>query len=194
MTDRKVVVVDYDEEWPRTFEALRARTWPVVAGGQATAEAGALRIEHVGSTSVPGLSAKPIIDMSVVVAGRAGVPMAIERLAALGYRHLGNLDVPDREAFAQPNDLPRHHMYVCPENTIGIVNQLAVRDYLRVHPDAARRYGELKKQLAAQFPDDIDSYVFGKTDFILDVLRRAGLTDAQLASIERVNRRAAPPA
>ncbi|HUC75383.1 MAG TPA: GrpB family protein, partial [Vicinamibacterales bacterium] len=75
------------------------------------------------------------------------------------------------------------------EGTIGVVNQVAVRDFLRAQPDAARRYGELKKQLAAQFPTDIESYVFGKTDFVLDVLRRAGLTEDQLASIERVNRR-----
>ena len=114
--------------------------------------------------------------------------MAIERLSTLGYRHKGNLGIEDREAFDEPPDLPRHNLYVCPEGTIGVVNQLAVRDYLRAHRDAARRYGELKKRLAEQFPDDIDGYVFGKTDFILDVLRRAGLTEEQLASVERVNR------
>jgi GrpB-like predicted nucleotidyltransferase (UPF0157 family) len=182
MTDRTVIVVDYDEDWPRRFEHLRARIWPVVADV-------ALRIEHVGSTSVAGLAAKPIIDMTVVVAARVDVPRAIERLATIGYRHLGDLGIEDREAFEHPRGLPRHHLYVCPEGTIGVVNQLAVRDYLRSHPAAARQYGELKKQLAREFPQDIDSYVFGKTDFVLDVLRRAGLTEQQLASIERVNRR-----
>jgi GrpB-like predicted nucleotidyltransferase (UPF0157 family) len=182
MTDRTVVVVDYDEEWPRRFDELRRMIWPVVADV-------ALRIEHVGSTSVPGLAAKPIVDMTIVVARRSDVPPAIERLATLGYRHLGNLDIVDREAFDHRADLPRHNLYVCPQGTIGVVNQVAVRDYLRAHPEAARRYGALKKQLAAQFPTDIDSYVFGKTDFVLDVLRRAGLTEDQLASIERVNRR-----
>ena len=182
MTDPTVVVVDYDEEWPRRFDELRRLIWPVVAEV-------ALRIEHVGSTSVPGLAAKPIVDMTVVVARRSDVPPAIERLATLGYRHLGNLDIEDREAFDHRADLPRHNLYVCPEGTIGVVNQVAVRDYLRAHPEAARRYGALKKQLAAQFPTDIASYVFGKTDFVLDVLRRAGLTEDQLASIERVNRR-----
>ena len=78
---------------------------------------------------------------------------------------------------------------MCPKGTIGVANQVAFRDYLRVHPDAARQYGELKKRLAAQFPNDIDSYVFGKTDFVLDALRRVGLSDEQLAAIERVNRR-----
>jgi GrpB-like predicted nucleotidyltransferase (UPF0157 family) len=177
-----VVVVEYDPEWPRRFDDLRARIWPAVAHV-------ADRIEHVGSTSVPGLKAKPIIDMTIVVRQRTDVPPVIERLATIGYHHLGNLDIEDREAFAQPAGLPRHHLYVCPQGTIGIVNQLAVRDYLRGHPDVARRYGELKQRLAAQFPNDIDSYIFGKTDLVLEVLRSAGLSAAQLASIESVNRR-----
>jgi GrpB-like predicted nucleotidyltransferase (UPF0157 family) len=178
---RRVVVVDYDAEWPRLFEKRRTAIWPAVADV-------ALRIEHVGSTSVPGLAAKPIVDMTIVVARRDDVAVAIARLATLGYHHKGNLGIEDREAFDEPPDLPRHNLYVCPEGTLGVVNQVAVRDYLRAHPDAARRYGELKKRLAEQFPNDIDGYVFGKTDFILDVLRRAGLTEEQLASIERVNR------
>ena len=182
MGHRPVVVADYDERWPELFEELRARVWPAVADL-------ALRIEHVGSTSVPGLAAKPIIDITIVVAQRDEVAAAIERLTSLGYQHRGNLGIEDREAFDEPADLPRHNLYVCPEGTIGIVNQMAVRDYLRAHPDIARGYGELKKRLAAQFPDDIESYVVGKTDFVLDVLRRAGLTGEQLTSIERVNRR-----
>jgi GrpB-like predicted nucleotidyltransferase (UPF0157 family) len=182
MDSRTVVVVDYDEDWPQQFEKLRARVWPVVVDV-------AVRIEHVGSTSVPGLAAKPIIDMTVVVAGRGDVPLAIERLTTLGYCHRGNLGIEDREAFDHAVDLPRHNLYVCPEGSIGLVNQLAVREYLRAQPDAARQYGELKKRLASHFHNDIESYVFGKTDLILDVLRRAGLTEEQLASIEQVNRR-----
>jgi GrpB-like predicted nucleotidyltransferase (UPF0157 family) len=182
VSNAPVIVVDYDDAWPVTFDLLRARVWPVVADL-------ALGVEHVGSTSVAGLAAKPIIDMSIVVRDRGGVPPAIERLATIGYVHRGNLGIEDREAFDHPADLPRHNLYLCPEGTIGIVNQLAVRDYLRRHPDAARRYGELKKGLAAQFPNDIESYVFGKTDLVLEVLRAAGLTAEQLADIERVNRR-----
>jgi GrpB-like predicted nucleotidyltransferase (UPF0157 family) len=176
-----VVVIDYDPEWPARFEALRDRVWPSL-------EDVALRIEHVGSTSVPGLAAKPIIDMTIVVARKSDTAITIERLASLGYRHQGTLGIEDREAFEHPADLPRHNLYVCPEGTIGVVNQVAVRDYLRAHPDAARDYGLLKKRLAARFPDDIEQYVFGKTDFVLDVLRRAGLDEQQLAAIARVNR------
>lgn len=175
-------MTDYDPEWPRTFASLRDRIWPVVADL-------ALTIEHVGSTSVPGLAAKPVIDMTVLVSSRTEVPLAIERLATLGYAHLGNLDIEDREAFSNPPGLPRHNLYVCPVGTIGVVNQMAVRDYLRAHPDVAARYGALKKELARQFPDDIESYVFGKTDLVLEILRAAGLRADQLADIERVNRR-----
>jgi len=182
MRHRTVFVEEYDPAWPRDFELLRQRIWPQLADV-------ALRVEHVGSTSVPGLAAKPIIDMTAVVATRDDVPTAIERLAALGYVHRGNLGIDDREAFDHPVDLRRHNLYVCPVGTIGVVNQTAVRDYLRGHPEHAARYGALKKQLADRFPDDIDNYVLGKTDFVLEILRRAGLTAEQIGKIARDNRR-----
>jgi GrpB-like predicted nucleotidyltransferase (UPF0157 family) len=181
MGNPTVVVVDYDPAWPQEFEALRARVWPAVSDV-------ALRIEHVGSTSVPGLAAKPIIDMTVVVPSRDQVPAAIDRLASIGYVHRGNLGIDDREAFDHPAALRRHNLYVCPEGTIGIVNQVAVRDHLRMHPEAAERYATLKKQLAGEHPNDIEAYVFGKTDFVLGVLRTAGLSAEQLAEIEEDNR------
>ena len=127
--------------------------------------------------------------MTIVVASRLEVPKAIERLAPLSYVHRGSLGIDDREAFDHPADMRRHNLYVCPAETIGVVNQIAVRDYLRAHPDAAARYGALKKQLADQFPGDIDSYVLGKTDFVLDILRRAGVPAEQIDKIERDNRR-----
>jgi GrpB-like predicted nucleotidyltransferase (UPF0157 family) len=178
---RTIVVVDYDPVWPDWFEQLRGRVWPVVHDV-------AVAVEHVGSTSVPGLAAKPVIDMSVVMSSEAAVPLAIERLATIRYLHRGNMGVEGREAFYGPPDGPAHNLYVCPAGSLGLVNQLAVRDYLRKHPKTARAYGDLKKRLAAKFPDDIDSYVRGKTDLVLDMLRRAGLSTAQLDAIERANR------
>ena len=93
-----------------------------------------LRIEHLGSTSVPGLAAKPIIDLTVVVAARRDVPAAIARLASLGYRHQGNLGIDDRDAFDHPVDLPRHNLYVCPDGAASLVNQVTFRDVLRRNP------------------------------------------------------------
>lgn len=178
---RTIEIVDYDPTWPETFEQLRKPVWDVVGDF-------ALCVEHVGSTSVPGLAAKPVIDMSVVVPSEADVPRAIKRLATLGYRHRGNLGIEGREAFFSPPDLPRHHLYVCPQGSLGLRNHLAVRDYLRTHPDAAQEYGALKKRLAQRYPKDIDRYLDGKTDFITAILREVGLTEEEVEGIEESNR------
>jgi GrpB-like predicted nucleotidyltransferase (UPF0157 family) len=143
----------------------------------------------VGSTSVPGLAAKPIIDISVVVREKLDVPAAISRLATLGYVHRGNLGIDGREAFDSPEGLPIHNLYLCPHNSPALANHLAVRDYLRTHPEAATEYGELKKRLAKEFPDDIDSYIDGKTDMLLSTLRGTGFPSEHIREIERANRK-----
>lgn len=179
---RTITVVDYDPAWPTAFERLRARIWPAVAD-LATA------IEHVGSTSVPGLAAKPVIDLDVVLRSGDHVPEAVARLAALGYGHRGDLGIAGREAFEPPPGAPEHHLYVCPPDSPALANHLALRDRLRGHPDLAAAYGALKQRLARAFAQDIDGYVDGKTGFILDVLRATGFAEDELARIERANRR-----
>jgi GrpB-like predicted nucleotidyltransferase (UPF0157 family) len=173
-----IEVVDYDPQWPIAFEAIVARIRPAVSNV-------ALAIEHVGSTSVPGLAAKPIIDVDVVV-DAADVPVAIERLAAIGYSHRGDLGVPGREAFRQEHGVP-HNLYVCVEGSPHLRNHLVLRDRLRADPEAAFRYGALKRELAARFPNDIDAYVAGKSALILQVLETAGLPAEDLASIRGLN-------
>ncbi len=175
------MVEQYDPAWPRVFDQLRARVWTAV-------EDIAISAEHVGSTSVPGLAAKPIIDISIVVRDRAEVPLVVARLAPLGYVHRGDLGIEDRDAFDSPPGLPAHNLYACTQGGLGLQNQLAVRDYLRVHPAAAGEYGALKKRLAAEFPHDIGLYVAGKTDFLLGILRAAGLSADSLDAIEHANR------
>ena len=180
----KITVVDYDPNWPTAFEVVRARVSQVVADI-------AIAVEHVGSTSVPGLPAKPIIDITVVVPTEAAVAVAIDRLSTLGYRHLGNLGIEGREAFASPNMPPRHHLYVCPRDSLALRNHLLVREHLRTHPEAAAGYGALKRRLAEQFSEDIDGYTEGKSATLLAILRTAGLSQAEIEAIERVNRRPA---
>ena len=175
-----IVVVDYDPAWPRVFDVLAARIRPAIADI-------VLAIEHVGSTAVPGLAAKPIVDLDVVVSP-GQIATAIDRLAAIGYTHKGDLGVPGREAFAQPPDTPRHHLYVCPTGSTALANHLAVRDHLRGHPADAREYADLKIRLAETFADDVDGYVEGKSAFILDVLRRSGFDTDTLRDIEDINR------
>ena len=176
-----IQVVDYDPAWPDTFRQIRDVVAPVVAHLPAS-------VEHVGSTAVPGLPAKPVIDVDVVVPA-GGVQDAIAGLATLGYVHRGDLGIPGREAFRAPAGMPRHHLYVCPEGSPALANHLRVRDHLRRHPAEARAYGELKRRLAARFPDDVDAYVEGKTVFLLDILRREGFDPALVADVARQNRR-----
>jgi GrpB-like predicted nucleotidyltransferase (UPF0157 family) len=176
----KILVVDYDPSWPGTFERLRAGIWPSIQD-LATA------IEHVGSTSVPGLAAKPVIDMTVVVPTQTAMEAVIARLAALGYRPRGDLGVPGREAFDRPEGTPDHHLYACVAGIDGLRNHLALRDHLRDNPSTARAYGCLKKELAARFADDIDGYIDGKTEFILNILTQTGFSPDQIAGIRAVN-------
>ncbi|HEX7137113.1 MAG TPA: GrpB family protein [Vicinamibacterales bacterium] len=179
---KTIVVVEYDSNWPTIFEQLRMRIWPAVPDCASS-------IEHVGSTSVPGLAAKPIIDVTVVVPTGADVAGGISRLAALGYVHQGNLGVEGREAFRAPGSTPRHHLYLCPSDSLALRNHLVVREYLRTHPEVAKQYGDLKRRLAEQFPADIDGYVAGKTDLIIRMLAAAGFRSDELESIQRINRR-----
>ena len=180
-TGRSITVVDYDPAWPSQFETLGSIISSAVGDI-------AIAVEHVGSTSVPGPAAKPIIDIDVVVASTADVSVAIERLAVIGYVHRGNLGVEGREAFGSPPELPQRHLYVCLQGATALQNHLALREYLRRNSDSAAKFGILKKQLAARFPNDMDAYIDGKTDFVLGVLRDMGLSDHQLAAIGAVNR------
>jgi GrpB-like predicted nucleotidyltransferase (UPF0157 family) len=176
-----IVVVRYDPSWPAAFEQLRRSIWPAVSDV-------ATSIEHVGSTSVPGLAAKPVIDVSLVVPSIDDVPAAIDRLAGLGYVHSGNLGVKGREAFQSPHHAPRHHLYLCPRGSLALRNHLVVRDHLRTHREDAARYGALKLQLARQHSDDIAAYTAGKTESILRILEAAGFRPDELDAIDRINR------
>src|SRR5262252_1276306 len=128
-----VTIEDYDPRWPRLFEMLRVRIFVVL-------EELAIAIEHVGSTAVPGLAAKPIVDIDVLLQSDDDLPLAISRLHALGYEHQGNLGIAGREAFRSPTSEFHHHLYVCPPNSRAYLEHLAFRDHLRSHPEDARAY------------------------------------------------------
>jgi GrpB-like predicted nucleotidyltransferase (UPF0157 family) len=161
-----VVIIDYDPSWPATFEQLRDRL-------AATLGPLAVAIEHIGSTAVPSLAAKPIIDLDVVTADRADLPAVIQRLRPLGYHHEGDLGVPGREAFTTPTGAPPHHLYVCAVGTPALNRHLAFRDALRANADLARAYGDLKRDLAAKLGHFRTGYAEAKTRFVEDVLASA---------------------
>jgi GrpB-like predicted nucleotidyltransferase (UPF0157 family) len=166
MTPEPIVLADYDPRWPQFFEELKKSVASALGGLAVT-------IEHVGSTAVPGLVAKPIIDMDVLVRSALDVAAAIERLAALGYTHQGDLGVPGREAFIAPPGTPPHHLYVCAANAPAARRHILFRNHLRADPAEARAYAALKRSAAAAFAADRDAYTRAKTAFIEGVFRHA---------------------
>jgi GrpB-like predicted nucleotidyltransferase (UPF0157 family) len=161
-----VIIVEYDPRWPGYFQELRA---PVVAAlGDLV-----VTVEHVGSTAVPGLAAKPIIDIDVVVRSVTDIPESIVRLAALGYIHRGDLGISGREAFVSPAGKPRHHLYLCALGCDELRRHRSFRDYLLSHPHDARSYEELKKAAAIRFANDRAAYNHAKSLFVETILQRA---------------------
>ena len=154
-----VIIVPYDPGWARDFESIRLR----LAGALGDL---ALDILHVGSTSVVGLAAKPIIDIDIVIDRETALPAVIERLATISYTFEGDRGVPGRYAFAAPRDLPRHHPYVCARDNLELKRHVAFRDILRANPQAAAAYGSLKYELASHFGRDRDGYSRAKTEFV----------------------------
>jgi GrpB-like predicted nucleotidyltransferase (UPF0157 family) len=165
-TRSPLVVADYDDEWPTLFEQIAQ---PV---RDAVADLGA-HVEHVGSTSVPGLAAKPIIDIDVVVPSAGDVPTAIERLRSLGYVYQGDKGIRGREAFLWPRAARPHHLYVVVRGSKPYMDHIRFRDYVRQHPEVAREYAALKMRLAQRHGADQLGYTDAKTDFITGVLRAA---------------------
>jgi GrpB-like predicted nucleotidyltransferase (UPF0157 family) len=162
----EIVIDEYDPRWPREFEKLR--------DGVATALGPiAAAIEHVGSTAVPGLAAKPIIDLDVLLKTRADLARVISALQSIGYEPRGDLGIPGREAFRAPAGSFPHHLYVCFPDAEEYWRHLAFRDHLRSHREAAEAYASLKRRLANEFPGDREAYTQQKSEFVEQILRRA---------------------
>lgn len=149
---------DYDATWPERYAALAPRAQKALGDI-------VRRIEHIGSTAVPGLAAKPIIDLDVVVS-RSDVREAIRRLARLGYAHEGDLRTAGREAFRWPAGETPHHLYVVTEGGAELRRHVAFREALRADPALRERYAALKRSLAIQHSFDTKAYTEGKSVFI----------------------------
>jgi putative glutamine amidotransferase len=166
---REYGIVDYDPTWPRLFDEEAARIRAALGDV-------AVRIEHVGSTAVPGLAAKPIVDIQISVASMVPRERFLLPLVGLGYTfgvdpfdpehaYFSRNDVDDRRVF---------HVHVCPVGSEWERRHLEFRDHLRENPDTAARYAQLKRRLAAEHRRDIMAYLDGKTPFIRDIEQRAG--------------------
>ncbi len=161
MIKKHVVVQPYNEAWLQNFTDIKAEI-------QGALGELALEIEHVGSTSVQGLSAKPIIDIDVVIKDESVLGDVILALQQIGYRHEGNLGIVGREAFKYDGKehLQKHHLYVCPQDSEELKRHKAFRDYLRSHPEAVREYGHIKEEGAKLYPYDMEKYIEHKSPFI----------------------------
>ncbi|AGK96470.1 GrpB family protein [Clostridium pasteurianum] len=170
MKTKKVIVVPYDSKWNDEFEKIKFYL-------EKALEDSILAIEHVGSTSIEGLSAKPIIDIDVIIENYDKFEDVKSRLKNLGYYHEGDLGIKDREAFRynEKHGFMTHHLYVCPRDSQELKRHIAFRDYLRTHKEDRERYSVIKLQAAIKYPTDIDSYIETKSPFITEIYKKCGL-------------------
>ena len=170
MRTSRVLVVPYNEAWVDAFEEIK---------GEIEAAIGDLivGVEHIGSTSVEGLSAKPCIDVDVIIKDYSSFDEIVSRLARIGYIHEGDLGIKDREAFKYTDKphLMMHHLYVCPQYSEELHRHITFRDFLRSNADAAGEYSKVKETAARQFPNEIDKYIEYKTPCIEKLYTMCGL-------------------
>src|SRR5712692_7998308 len=167
-----IIIADYNPVWPVLFEEEKARIL-AVAGNYID------EIQHVGSTSVPGLGAKPIIDIMVGLRERSLVEQCIQPLEGLGYEYLGEYGISERHYFRKPlADIGSrtHHIHMIVRGSDFWKRHILFRDYLRAHPEDARHYYLLKKELADKFGSDREGYMDAKTEFIEAILAKADLS------------------
>jgi GrpB-like predicted nucleotidyltransferase (UPF0157 family) len=176
----RVEVVPYDPAWPGRFNTIRSELRAALTTVSVVA------IEHVGSTSVPALASKPIIDVDVVVA-RDDVASAVAALELIGYLPLGDLGVPDRYALRPPDDGVRRNVYVVVDGSLSLRNHRAVRAALLADGDLRREYGDLKLALSQRDFDNIDDYVAAKSPLLQRILERGGVDERDRDEIAALN-------
>ena len=165
-----VTIEKFNPDWTSWFEELRSFF-------EQNLGPNVIRIEHVGSTSIPEMIAKPIIDLDIVC-HISNFDEIKSRLEAIGYAHQGDLGIPEREAFALTNlelkeRLPTHHLYVCDVHSKELHRHITFRDYLCEHPEDTKKYSEIKMRLVKEHSGDRELYIQGKAQLVQDILERA---------------------
>jgi GrpB-like predicted nucleotidyltransferase (UPF0157 family) len=164
------LVEKYNPEWPVWFEKIKEFLGEKIV-------CACLLIEHVGSTSIPGMTAKPIIDLILVI--KSGeLEKMIDLLAERGYLHEGNGGIEEREVFKLEDgelkdSLPHHHLYVCPEHALELKKETAFRDFLKRNKEYAEKLSALKWSLAEQFDNDVYVYMDGKDALVKEITEKA---------------------
>jgi GrpB-like predicted nucleotidyltransferase (UPF0157 family) len=170
MKTRKIVVLPYDAAWQSAFAKIKSEIEEAIGDL-------IIGIEHVGSTSVEGMSAKPCIDIDVIINDYSTFTAVVDGLKSIGYIHEGDLGIKDREAFkytGKPH-LMLHHLYVCPKHSEELHRHITFRDFLRNNPEAVKKYSMVKEKAALLFPNDIDKYIEYKSPCIEELYQECGL-------------------
>jgi GrpB-like predicted nucleotidyltransferase (UPF0157 family)/GNAT superfamily N-acetyltransferase len=178
-----IEIIPSTEKWAQDFLLLKSRLNSILSGLS-------VRIEHVGSTSIPGLAAKPIIDLDIMVATDTILEDVIQRLKSAGFEHRGNLGIIGREAFHAPKDFgATAHIYAGLSEIVAFRNHLAVRDALLASPELRAAYGKMKEDIAREVTGDMAAYCRKKTDFLTGILQRSQLfSKTEILGIEIANR------
>jgi GrpB-like predicted nucleotidyltransferase (UPF0157 family) len=163
---RKVEVTHYNKNWPIAYQREAERISEIFAPI-------VVNIFHIGSTSVPGLSAKPIIDILVEVTSIERVDDFNQDMVLLGYEARGENGIPLRRYFQKGGDERTHHVHVFEKGNSEIERHVTFRDFLREHPKEASRYGSLKERLAEEFPWEMENYISGKDSLVKELDEKA---------------------
>ncbi|UTR16507.1 GrpB family protein [Salipaludibacillus sp. LMS25] len=163
---RKVEVKPFNENWSLLFEE-ESKKLSGIFGDQV------IEVHHIGSTAVPGLRAKPIIDMMPVVKNIESVEAYNEDMMAIGYEPKGENGIQERRYFQKGGDNRTHHVHVYQHGNNDIIRHLAFRDYLTAYPEKKKEYGDLKHELAKRYPYNIVAYMSGKEGLIKEIEKHA---------------------
>lgn len=179
----RIEVSEYDLEWPKQFQTIKHEL------ELALHDVPHKSIEHVGSTAVPGLLAKPVIDIAIIVTEDELQPVIAAITKDGTYYYAGDQDIPDRYAI-RPNDrtvLPKRNIYVVIDSCQSLRNHLAVRDTCRGNDEIRDKYGQLKRELSAQDWQDVDEYCRAKTQMLIWILSKSGFGKQELEQIAVLN-------
>ena len=171
MRTKNVVVEKWNPKWKDEFERIADSLGEDVIYNS-------IKIEHVGSTSVEGLSAKPIIDLDIVIENDK-FEIIKRLLNDKGYEHEGDLGIEGREAFSYSGkkELMTHHLYVCPQDSKELFKHITFRNFLKNNPALASEYSKVKEKAAVLYPDDIDKYMEFKSEIIERIYKRCRLLE-----------------
>ena len=171
MRTKRVVVEKWNPQWKYEYENIVASLGKDIIYNS-------IKIEHVGSTSVEGLSAKPVIDLDIVIE-KDKFAIIKELLNKKGYEHEGDLGIEGREAFSYSGkeELMTHHLYVCPKDSKELFKHITFRNFLKNNPALAAEYSKVKEQAAVLYPDDIDKYMEFKSKIIEKIYKKCRLLE-----------------